>query len=88
MHAVMMTSQPSLFYWQPGTIAVMHAIHAWRRSGWSVYFSMDAGPNVHCFCEAAQVADVDQRLRKVPGVKAVLSSGPGAGAQLLEHHLF
>jgi len=49
MHAVMMTSKPSLLYWAPGTLAVMQAVQAWRRGGLPCYFSIDAGPNVHVF---------------------------------------
>ena len=31
MHAVMITSSPSLMYWQPATIAIMQAVVQWRR---------------------------------------------------------
>ena len=30
MHGVMMTSAPSLLYWQPGTLEILHAVHRWR----------------------------------------------------------
>src|SRR5581483_2568347 len=33
MHAVMMTSRPSLLYWSPGTVAGLHAVRAWREEG-------------------------------------------------------
>jgi diphosphomevalonate decarboxylase len=84
MHGVMMTSRPSLVYWLPATVAVIQAVRAWRQEGLGAWFTMDAGPNVHVFCEAADAADVEASLRSVPGVEDVLASGPGAGVQLAE----
>ncbi len=88
MHGVMMTSRPSLLYWAPATVAVLQAVRAWRSEGLRVYFTMDAGPNVHCFCEAADAAEVERRLRNLPGILDVLSSGPGGGVRLVAYHLF
>ena len=89
MHAVMMTSAPSLLYWQPGTLEVLQAVRAWREEeGVPVYFTIDAGPNVHLICEADTAAEVERRLRGLPAVRRVLSSGPGARPQLLDGHLF
>jgi diphosphomevalonate decarboxylase len=36
MHAVMMTSSPALFYWQPATLRVMDAVRRWRSEGLEV----------------------------------------------------
>ena len=89
MHGVMMTSAPSLLYWQPGTLEVLHAVRAWREEeGVPVYFTIDAGPNVHLICEADTAAEVERRLRPLPAVRRVLTSGPGGGPQLLDGHLF
>src|SRR3990172_5138462 len=33
MHAVMMTSNPRLLYWQPGTVGVLQAVANWRAEG-------------------------------------------------------
>ncbi len=87
MHGVMLTSQPSLIYWEAGTIAVLKAVQAWRREGLEVYFTMDAGPNVHCLCPAARAAEVRERLRQL-GVAEVVVSGPGQGVRLVDHYLF
>ena len=84
MHGVMMTSRPSLFYWLPVTVAVLRAVRSWRDMGLSVYFTMDAGPNVHCLCQAADAKEVDKRLRNLEGVLDVLVSGPGAGVRLVD----
>ena len=88
MHGVMMTSRPSLLYWQPATVAVLRAIRAWRGEGLEVYFTMDAGPNVHCLCQPGNAAEVERRLRNLDGVLDVLVSGPGGGTRLVDYHLF
>ncbi len=89
MHAVMMTSTPSLFYWLPGTLAIMQAVRSWReRDGLQAYFTIDAGPNVHVICAAADVATVEELLATIPGVERVIVSRPGPGPQLLDEHLF
>jgi diphosphomevalonate decarboxylase len=88
MHAVMMTSQPSLLYWLPETMVVLRAVRAWRREGIEVFFTLDAGPNVHCLCEVNQADEVEQRLQRLPGILDVLASGPGGGVRLVDYHLF
>jgi diphosphomevalonate decarboxylase len=88
MHGVMMTSRPSLLYWLPATMAVLHAVRGWRQDGVGVFFTLDAGPNVHCLCEAARADEVEGRLRRLPGVLDVLASGPGGGVRLVDYDLF
>lgn len=89
MHAVMMTSTPSLIYWQPGTLEVVQAARRWRHDeGLPVYFTIDAGPNVHLICEERDASEVEQRLRALTSMQSVLRSTPGPGPTLLSEHLF
>lgn len=88
MHAVMMTSDPPLIYWQPATIAIIHAVRAWRAEGVPVCFTIDAGANVHCVCEASAAGEVAGRLRSIAGVQDVLTVSPGGPARLVSDHLF
>jgi diphosphomevalonate decarboxylase len=83
MHAVMLTSDPPLFYWQPASLAVMHAVRAWRAAGQPVCFTLDAGPNVHVLTEAPSAPAVAQQLAAIPGVQRVIQSGAGGAAHLL-----
>jgi len=83
MHAVMLTSQPSLLYWSPETITLMRAVRAWREEGMPVYFTIDAGPNVHVLTLPYLVAEVERRLKAMPAVKQVIICRPGKGAEWL-----
>ena len=83
MHAVMMTSEPVLFYWDPATLQVMKAVQGWRRSGLPAFFTIDAGPNVHVICEAHAAAQVNARLLAIPGVTRVLQAHAGGPARLI-----
>ena len=87
MHAVMMTSRPPLYYWTPATIGIIRAVQEWRAEGLPVYFTVDAGPNVHLICEAASVAQVKARAQALPEVLDILVSGPGGPARLVTEHL-
>ena len=88
MHAVMMTSNPPLLYWQPPTLAILHAVRAWRMDGLPACFTIDAGANVHCLCESSTEGEVARRLRSISGVQEVLAVSPGGPARLVESHLF
>jgi diphosphomevalonate decarboxylase len=83
MHAVMMTSSPGLFYWQPASITVMDAVREWRASGLPVCYTVDAGPNIHVICPREQAGGVERRLRDLPGVQDVLVAGVGGPARIV-----
>lgn len=84
MHAVMMTSDPSLLYWSPGTISAMEAVRGWREGGLEAWFTIDAGPNVHVICEAGDADEVADRARRELdlGEDDVLVAGPGGGPEV------
>ena len=84
MHAVMMTSQPPLLYWQSATVSIFHAVRGWRADGLPVAYTVDAGPNVHVICPRAVQEETTSRLRAIPGVSDVLLAGVGGPARLVE----
>ena len=84
MHAVMMTSQPRLIYWQPATLAVIQAVKELRGDGIPVCCTIDAGPNVHVLTPAEHAPFVIASLTHVPGVSKVLSARPGGPAYMVE----
>ena len=91
-HAIAMTSQvvdkpwlSGIYYWQPQTMALIHAVQTWRKQGLQVYFTLDAGPTVHLLYEARDEKSVTSRLevvsRSIP--LTWMTSEPGRGAWLV-----
>jgi diphosphomevalonate decarboxylase len=83
MHAVMMTSNPPLMYWQAATVEIFHHVREWRASGLPVGYTVDAGANVHVLCLGEYKAEVEKRLRELPGVSDVLTAGVGGAAKIV-----
>jgi diphosphomevalonate decarboxylase len=83
MHAVMITSNPPLFYWQPATLQVIQAVIKWRQGGLPVCYTIDAGPNVHILSQEQHARQVKELLGQIPGVEKILVAGPGGAARLL-----
>jgi diphosphomevalonate decarboxylase len=85
MHAVMMTSTPSLHYWKPETIRVIEATRQWRNEGIPVCYTIDAGANVHVLCLEPEAQIIDKRLRELQGVQDVLVARAGGPARIVEN---
>jgi diphosphomevalonate decarboxylase len=83
MHASMLTSDPPLLYWQPASIACLHAVWALRERGVGAWTTMDAGPQVKVLCAPHDAPAVVQALR--PLAEQVHTLRPGGPARLLDH---
>lgn len=83
MHASMLAARPGLIYWNPATVACIHAVRALRSGGAGVFFTVDAGPQVKAVCLPGEGERVAELLRGQPGVHDVLVTGLGAGAGLV-----
>jgi diphosphomevalonate decarboxylase len=83
MHAVMMTSNPPLFYWMPTSLVVMDAVRQWRAEGLNVCYTLDAGPNVHCICTEQDAPEIIKRVQAITGVLKVLEASVGGRALVL-----
>ena len=89
MHAVMMTSRPSLLYWEPATVAVIKTVRDLRiRKGLPCYFTIDAGPNVHVITVPEKAEAVTRELMRVEGIQEVLCCSAGGGAYFINDPLF
>ena len=81
-HACAMTAEPSIFYWQPATLAAVHAVRQLRdEKGLSVWCTVDAGPHVKALCHADDARKVRAALKKTEGVLSTLVAKPGPGVQ-------
>lgn len=83
MHAVMMTSEPPLLYWLPGTLAVMRRVRELRSQGLPVCYTLDAGPNVHCICPSEHSEAVSRELHALGDVADLLHATPGGPTRLV-----
>jgi diphosphomevalonate decarboxylase len=84
MHAVMMTSVPPLFYWQPATLMVMRNIITARKKGLPVCYSIDAGPNVHAICASEAANETTALLGAIPGVQEIRLAKVGGPTRLVK----
>ncbi len=83
LHFIAMTSHPPIFYWSPGMVRVIQEMQRWRSEGLPVYFTLDAGPNVHLICEAKDAERVGELARGLPEVQQVLVNAPGGAASIV-----
>ncbi len=89
LHVIGMTSvvpdRPwlsGIYYWGPGTVRAIQACQAWRRDGLEVYFTIDAGANVHLLCEGANQPQLEGELDRLLGEigGSYIVSAPARGA--------
>jgi diphosphomevalonate decarboxylase len=83
MHADALAADPPLLYWQPPTVACLHALGELRAGGIGAWATIDAGPHVVAICASRDADRVGTRLRAIPGVVDVLLCAPAGGARLL-----
>lgn len=87
-HAIALTSNPPIIYWQPETLKIVHLVREWRNHGLLVYFTIDAGPNLHLFCEEKNQQFLMKKLKFVKEVKKIIVNYPSEGARITDKHLF
>lgn len=88
MHKVMQTQSPPCVYWNAATQKIMDAVISWRMSGLPVYFTIDAGPNVHVLYEAIHEKEMAKKLLTLTDVEKIIYNKATDGAKLVDQHLF
>lgn len=88
LHMVAMSSEPPIFYWQAGTLAVLEAARGLREQGARVFCTIDAGPNVHLICRPEDEGVVAERLESLDLVQYVIKDRVGGAPSLTDEHLF
>lgn len=88
LHAIMLTSIPSLIYWQPETIKLMKLVKKWRSEGLEVYFTVNTGQDIHVIVEEKNKEQLLAKLKEINEVKNIFINKPAVGARLVENHLF
>ena len=89
MHAVMMTSEPALFYWNPLTLKIIKKVLQIRKSEkLDCFFTIDAGPNVHCLCRPEIIEYVQNMLGNIEGIEESILVKPANDSYTTNKHLF
>jgi diphosphomevalonate decarboxylase len=83
-----MSSRPPIYYWSPETMALIHRVLDWRANGLRVYFTIDAGPNVHLLCEEEDAGAIVASLGEMAEVQQIIVNSPGPGAHLRSEQPF
>ena len=79
MHSIMWTTRPSIVYWNSTTIDCMHTIRDLQRNGESVFFTIDAGPQIKAICLPENEEKIAKKLNEIKGVQSIMTSGLGSG---------
>jgi diphosphomevalonate decarboxylase len=87
-HTILLTSQPPLLAWYPGTVQVMLEVQQLRREGIEAYFTINTGFNVHVLTLPEYENVVHLRLSALSLVQKCLNAQAGAKPQALTEHLF
>lgn len=82
-HSILFTSNPPLFYWTPGTVAVMKYVQSLRREGLECYFTINTGQDVHVISRKIDAEKVAEKLKELPEVIKTIINFPAPGAQLV-----
>ena len=89
MHSVMMTSEPALFYWSPITLKVIKKVLNIRKSdNLDCFFTIDAGPNVHCLCRPENIDYIQNILENIKGIEKTILVKPANDSYTTNEHLF
>ena len=84
----MLTSTPSLIYWQPETIKLMKLVKKWKSEGLEVFFTVNTGQDIHLIIEEKNTKELVKKLKDIKEVKKIIINRPSVGARLTEKHLF
>ena len=88
MHSLMISTKPSIIYWNKGTIEVIHNVFGLREKGIECYFTIDAGPQVKILCLQKNLKTIINTISKIKTVKSTIVSKTGKGVINTNNHLF
>ena len=83
MHEVMRTSNPSISYMTNKTISCINAIESIRSSGFDLFHTVDAGPQVKIICKTEDSSLIQKGISSLPSVKQTLIANIGYGARVI-----
>jgi len=88
MHAIMITSTPSLIYWSIGTLRLIKQIKKWRNEGLPAFFTINTGQDIHILIEKGNLTALKKRLINIPYIQKIFVNKVSDGAEIVNQHLF
>lgn len=88
MHAVMMTSNPAIFYLSAGSMEFIKKVQEWREEGIKVFFTFDAGPNPHLITTSEFAHIIKKKAEEISYTQFTIYNEPCKGTQIIQDHLF
>jgi diphosphomevalonate decarboxylase len=82
MHEVMKTSNPSINYMTNKTIDCINEVESIRKSGFDLFYTVDAGPQVKIICKLEDNHLIQERVSSLPSVRQMLVANIGYGARV------
>jgi len=83
MHKVMETSQPPLIYRNVTTHLCIQKIKEMKFNGISIFYTIDAGPQVKIICKAKHTDQVISQMKSVPNIQDIIEVNLGERARLI-----
>jgi diphosphomevalonate decarboxylase len=83
LHSVMMTSSPAQFYMNHNTFKVFEDVFKLRKQGIKVYYTVDAGCNVHLITQKLNYEAVYNTLIANEFVQEIILNNPCEGTRIL-----
>jgi diphosphomevalonate decarboxylase len=82
MHEVMRTSNPPINYMTNKTIDCINEVESIRKSGFDLFYTVDAGPQVKIICKLEDNHLIQERVSSLPSVRQALVANIGYGARV------
>ena len=79
MHALTMSSDPSILYFNEATLRIINSVKQLREKGIECYYTIDAGPNVKIICKEKNVSIISKYFEKIFDKNRVIVAKPGSG---------
>ena len=77
MHALMLSTEPALIYWNSATLRCIDMVNRLCGAGVDVFYTIDAGAHVKAVCTSENAEEVCDQLSQLDGVSKVVRSGIG-----------
>ncbi|MGI9235831.1 MAG: diphosphomevalonate decarboxylase [Woeseiaceae bacterium] len=84
MHSMMWASRPPTVFWNSTTMRCLQTVRQLQRSGFGVFFTIDAGPQIKAVCLPEHAEEVHSALATTDGVVDLMLTGLGDAARLLD----